>query len=141
MTSFDVGDHTGSSPGIYALTPTGTPLPGWVGASGQVGTELDFFEKTPHNVVSPGPTGSCPQITLWTGPGITGGGFFFGHFSPLLSHDVGWTAGVPPFPAKENWGAPVGMGAGPVHAPIPEPATMTVLVIGALGVLARRRRR
>jgi len=140
MIAFDVGDHTGAAPGIYAVDALGNPI-GWIGAPGQPGSEQDFDEKTPHGLLSGGPTGACPAITLWTGPPITGGPYYFGHFSEEHSHDVGFTVGTLTGAVKENWLAPVGMGFGPVHAPIPEPATMTVLAIGALGVLVRRRRR
>ena len=75
-----------------------------------------FRNKIAHGVVSPAPIGGCPfYISFTGGPAIPAGGatfnFGFDHDSP--SHNVGWDADANP----TDWTAPVGDGAGPVHAP------------------------
>ena len=110
--------------------------------------ERDTDVKTPHGGLSPGPTGLCPASVLWTplaGAGqINGPGtFFFGYDNDHPSHDVGWTVTGLAVPNSENWNAAVGMGAGPVHGPVPEPGTLVLLAAGGLCLLCtwiRRRR-
>ena len=140
LTSFAVGDHTGSCPNLYVVDEAGQPVPDWTGACGQPGSEPDYFDKTPHGSVSLGPSGACPAITLWQGPALSEGLYYFGHSSPLDSHDVGWTITLNSGTTiDEDWDQEVGWGSGPVHAPIPEPATLGLLAIGGFGVLKRRR--
>ena len=77
-----------------------------------------FNSKTPHGQVSPGPNGTCPyyiSFTVGTGAPIAAGNTFdFGFDNPNPSHDVAWDADGNP----TNWAAAVGMGEGPIHAPI-----------------------
>ena len=94
----------------------------------------------PHGQISPGPDDCSPYYIRWWGPAISSGSF--GHnFCPLSGGmcDSGWSVGA----SSEDWSAPVGMGAGPVHAPtIPEPSSLLALgsgLIGLAGVVWRRR--
>jgi len=106
--------------------------------------------KTPHGQDSPGP---CRCLTSgrarwWTDEPVAAVEFFvFGYDHPWRSEDVGWTLetrrdGPPPVfhTFREHWDAPVGTGYGPVHGPTPEPATLSLLALGALAVLRRRRK-
>ncbi len=74
--------------------------------------------KTAHGGGSPGPVPACPMVIHFSGPaGLPGGAFTFGFDHAAPSHDVEWqtiNGGAPFFSA---WGAPVGNGFGPVHAP------------------------
>ena len=74
--------------------------------------------KTPHGVATnPAPPGNCPcaiAFTLGTGAPIAPfATFTFGFDNPFDSHDVGWDVGG----TIETWGAPSGLGVGPVHGP------------------------
>ena len=106
-------------------------------------TEPHYYPCTPHGQISPGPAGDCEQVIVWTrdpsaGPG---GVYVFGFTSDCEPHDVGFlveNAGA--VVKNENWEMPVGQGHGPVHGPIPEPATISLLVLGGLALLRRRSR-
>ena len=124
--------------------------PDWTHAIQNISAITDFKKKTPHGVVSGGKTGVCPCIIAWSGPPIAAWTFGFDHTSKQ-SHDVGWNLlGAPG--ASENWGAPVGNGVGPVHAPwsgegrdIPAVsewglAVMVLLVLAAGTMVIRRAR-
>ena len=144
MTSFNVGDCSGFAIGGCAVVDAaGNAIPGW-GPCAPGQPELHCDVKTPHGGISPGPFGSCKGGIVWTGPAIAGvaGPIFLGFNCTLPSHDVGWTLinVAPGVPGKENWQMPVGMGCGPVHGPIPEPMTLSVLALGACLSLLRRRR-
>ena len=106
--------------------------------------------KTPHGQVSPGP---CRCLTRgkarwWTDDPVAAvESFVFGYDHPWSSENVGWAlttrrAGPPPESDTfhENWDAPVGDSAGPVHGPTPEPATLSLLALGGLALLRRKRR-
>lgn len=97
---------------------------------------------TPHGGIS-APTGKCNWSAVWTepdnGPGVQNA--LFGFDNPNLPHDVGWF--INSSQVVENWAAPVGMGAGPVHGPtVPEPGSLLALGSGllALGGWTLRRR-
>jgi hypothetical protein len=101
--------------------------------------------KTPHGLVSPPPSGTCPAAVKWSGPVFNGPGtFYFGYDNPNPSHNVSWTvtgedfAGSP-VTSTVDWAFPVG-DHGPVHGPVPEPATMGLLALGALALPRRRKR-
>jgi len=78
-----------------------------------------FDSKTPHGQISPGPNGTCPYYISFTvnggAPIGAGNTFAFGFDNPHPSHDVAWDVDGTP----TNWGAPVGEGEGPIHAPDP----------------------
>lgn len=96
--------------------------------------------KTPHGGLSPGPFGNCPASVAWSGPALGPGLWVFGYNNSHPSHDVGWTVTGLAAPNTENWAMPVGMGCWPVHGPIPEPMTLSVLALGACLPLLRKRR-
>ena len=101
------------------------------------------WSLTPHGEISPGGDNWWPHYIRWSGPAVSSGSFGY-NFRPLggfKTYDSGWSVGT----ACENWLAPVGMGTGPLHAPLyPEPSGLLALAggLGGLGgVFFRRRRR
>ena len=99
-----------------------------------------WADKTPHGQVSPGPAGECPWMLVFTGPAIGNGSFAYDH--PWHSHDVSWLIGSSQGAIIENWAEPVGMGEGPIHAPVPEPGSLLALGSGLtalLGMALRKR--
>jgi len=108
-------------------------------------------QKTAHGQVSPGPCRCLTKgsVRWWTDEPLSAVEVFvFGYDHPWSSEDVGWTLvtwpeGSMPDPdiLRENWDAAVGTGLGPVHGPLPEPATLTLLALGGLAVFRRRRTR
>jgi hypothetical protein len=101
---------------------------------------------TPHGLVSiGGPSGNCPYVVQWLippGDDSTAGTYYFGFDNVSEPHDVGATiyTSLIGFTWDENWSSAVGLGAGPVHGPVPEPVTLSLLALGALAALKRRRR-
>lgn len=89
--------------------------------------------------------GNTPSLLVWDdgGNSISNGTFYFGYDFEcslvtvgFLAMDFGSTV------LNEDWAEEVGRGLGPVHAPIPEPATAMMLAFGAgVGVFVRRIRR
>jgi len=134
MTAFDVGTCDPSIMNYWNwVQPAGwAPVP-------FSGSELHIDLKTPHGLISPGPIGNCNTAVMWTGPALGPGTWFFGYDNENRSHDVGWSVNPMANPNGENWSAPVGMGAGPVHGPVPEPAMLALVVLGALSFVRRRR--
>ncbi len=121
----------------------------WNFAIEQVGMAHAHGTKTPHGSISLGP---CYCLTYgrvrWWTEDVTNavGSFTFGYDHPWFSEDVGWGLSTPttwmPWPPEfyEHWQAPVGTGFGPVHGPLPEPATLGLMLMGGLALLRRRHR-
>ena len=101
---------------------------------------------TPHGLVSiGGPAGNCKYVIQWLippGDDSTPDTYYFGFDNVNDPHDVGATIYTSVFGITwdEDWTKAVGMGAGPVHGPVPEPAAMSLLAVGALALIRRKRR-
>ncbi len=102
--------------------------------------------KTPHGSVSPGPCYCLTEgrVRWWTeDTDYATHSAIFGYDHPWSSEDVGWlmVETVPPETVGHitGWELPVGTGFGPVHGPLPEPATLGLLLLGGLALLKRRR--
>lgn len=116
----------------------------WLLAPGGVWTD---GVKTAHGALAPAPTKltlGTIQFLETTGFGMTipaGGTATFGFNNPNPSEDVEWITTV----NMSVWGAPVAgpMGVyslGPVHAPVPEPASYAFAFgLGAFGFVVWRR--
>ena len=128
---------------IVATDNFGVILDGWdwemVSVESYEDQEDWYPAKTPHGFFSPGPTALTPWRLTWEGPALSVGVYWFGFNSPCHSVDVGWSAGVQVNPNEENWDMPVGLGLGPVHAPIPEPLSVALMGVGAAVIGLRRR--
>ena len=98
---------------------------------------------TPHGSISQGPDGQCPYSVMWSipaGDDSTPDTYYFGFDNLNPPHDVGGTiyTQLLGYTWDENWLSAVGTGAGPLHGPIPEPATLSLLALGTLAVIRRR---
>ena len=136
FTSFGIGVH---DPVLANYANMVMPANWAVGIFGEPGWQQLDDPFTPHGQVS-GNSGQCPYTLFWwTG---SGGGqavqqAFFGFDYNADPHDTGWVcSGV-----KENWAMPVGTGQGPVHSPVPEPASLLALGSGLLALAGIRRRK
>ena len=131
--AYMVTDVDGQLTDVYIATDdpraanyTSLCLPdGWTFTVEAVSGDRHAPRKTSH-----GASSSFPDLTGdWVihfadntpGDGLLGTGlpsaFVFGFNHPQASHDVGWRAQGTNGETNENWNAPVGSGAGPVHAP------------------------
>jgi hypothetical protein len=106
--------------------------------------------KTPHGAFAPVPGGSSAHVVFWDpqnvgvvlNPGQT---VLFGFDNPNNSENVDWLAsnalgGV----VGANWASavagPIGVFTdGPIHAPVPEPATLALLALGGAALVRRLR--
>lgn len=132
VTNFEIGWHCGLC--LYdVLMPSGWQ---WQIINVEVYKDDPF---TPHGIVSPW-SDYCPQFLRWSGPAVNNP--IFGFNSTCPPHDVGWSVNSPFGPGQENWAAPVGLGEGPVHSPVPEPASLLALgsgLVALAGTILRRR--
>ncbi len=79
----------------------------------------DYSGKTAHGGTSPGPDGNCPYVIhFYRMAGSGPVNFTFGFNHPWHSHDVGWSLVDDVGATVVDWGADVGLGFGPVHAPV-----------------------
>jgi hypothetical protein len=79
--------------------------------------------KTPHGQLTGVDGTTCPALIHFSGPVITAA-FTFGFDHDQPSHDVTWAAYGPGTPDFANMlSSPVGLGSGPVHAPLAPPVT------------------
>jgi hypothetical protein len=109
-----------------------------------VGASFSHADKTAHGTISGPSTGNCPFAMNWTGP-ATAVPFELGFDHPWTSHNVSWFDDD----TGTNWAAPVGLGAGPIHAPQQQIPTLSqygmiavvVLLLAAGTVFIVRRRR
>lgn len=89
-----------------------------------------------------GSDGECGWSIVWrsgsSGNAITDG--LFGFDNAASPHEVSWEINATA--VTSDWNESVGMGAGPVHAPVPEPGSVLSLssgLIGLAGFIIRRR--
>jgi hypothetical protein len=74
------------------------------------------------------------SVLRWQGGSISNGVYYFGYYTTCPLVTVGFLASENSSTVlNEDWDQPVGTGLGPVHAPVPEPAS--VLMLGLGGVL------
>jgi len=126
---------------------------GWTHAVVGGGAWVNPGLKTPHGVIAPPPPAlSKGEIHFFPAPGAgpvmvpNNGTVLFGFDNPNVSQNSDW------WPSPEwgawvgaSWNQPVAGPAGvfthgPVHAPVPEPATLSLLALGGLLAVRRRRR-
>jgi hypothetical protein len=121
---------------IEAIDTDGTALAGWAVSvlTNITGGEQAADVKTPHGQVSRDWSHVPPAGVMWTGNELTAPGtYYFGFNNSRPSHDVGWGMSGAFVIDAESWAEPVGMGEGPVHGPVPEPATMALVAADVLG--------
>lgn len=133
--------HVGTSdPNLANYTNIAKP-DGWTFGIFEI-LEDHHSPDSPHEAVVQ-PNGLCGLMAVWTepdnGPGVQG--FSFGYDNPRPDHDVGWF--INSGQVSENWSAPVGLGAGAVAGPVPEPGSLVALGSGlfTLGAALIRKRR
>ncbi len=90
-------------------------------------------------------TGNTAGVAAWATPfsGITEGVYYFGFDCPDPTGVFGFRAENDFTEVLvEDWDASVGQGTGPIHAPIPEPATLSMLLVasGLIGLIRKFQR-
>ena len=136
LQEFWVGLDTTAITEVEALDASGNALAGWSYVVDQPGTLADPY--TNHGVVS-GHSKSTKYKIIWTGNTDPGAGTYWFSFNcPEVPEDVGWYIGGG---YSENWSiALANADFGPVHGPLPEPATCALLALGGLVALRRKQR-
>ena len=140
LTSFSVGILDDPSNITDYLSPTGWDAPTIQLAPSS--TQLTDGVFTNHGTVAPGRWTSVTYEITWTAPGggIPAGGWTnltFGFNDPKPPVNVTWSSNL----VNCNTSYPVAGGVGvytdgPVHTPVPEPSTIVLLIVGAIGLLA-----
>ncbi len=87
--------------------------------------------------------GNTDAVLQWQedgGGSISDGVYYFGYNTEQPLVTVGFLTSSTVL--NEDWDEPVGQGLGPIHAPVPEPATALLMVVatGAIGVFRRVRK-
>jgi hypothetical protein len=125
------------------------PAPCFVPAVGPGGPAWTTGVKTPHGINAPGPLRLSAGAVSWNCPAgfnlANGASLVFGFDNDNPSWDMEWFVASMPVAGSTAWGAPVPgplgvFNVGPVHGPVPEPASAGLLILG-FWVVARRRRR
>ncbi len=88
--------------------------------------------------------GTTADVAAWTtfGSSISDGVYYFGFDCPDPEGVFGFLAKNDSASLRvEDWNEPVGQGAGSIHAPIPEPASASLLLValGAIGLIRKIR--
>lgn len=117
---------------IVALNASAVPLSGWAGQC-DTATEpyTGFFAH--GTTIGATPLTTTPLDVEWSGSSLGEGVYWFGYNSLLPMATGGFLASGSATSLSEDWNEELGQGVGPVHIPIPEPAS--VLMLGLGGVL------
>ncbi len=107
------------------------------------GDQLDIHSPmTAHGGGPVTPNGKSNMVIAWfvNGP-LPANTYGFGYDNDTDPIDVSWFfVDGPPPDITSDWSKVVGMGLGPVHGPSPEPATLSLVAVGIVTLLFRKRR-
>ncbi len=95
---------------------------------------------TPHGGGPVTPNTEVGMVTAWfVNISLSAGTYGFGYDNPTDPMDVGWFIDSSLDDHYCDWDQPISVDFGPLHGPVPEPATISLLVIGGIAVLRRRK--